>query len=128
MKTLIKTIAIAMALGGLGGLAHAQDCDLALGEKQFKKCRACHKLEDGANGVGPHLAGIVGRTVASIGDYSYSKGMVAYADGGLVWDEARLHAYLTKPKAEVKGTKMAFGGIRKEEQRAALICYLATAN
>ncbi len=101
--------------------------DVAKGEKVFKRCKACHKVEDGKNGVGPHLFGIVGRAVATVDGYKYSKGMTEYASGdGVVWDAARLDAYLTKPKAEVKGTKMAFAGLKKEAQRADLIAYLET--
>ena len=107
------------------GLAQAADCDVALGEKMYKRCKACHKLEDGAKGIGPHLFGITDRPVAGVEGYKYSKGMLAYAEGGAVWDDARMDAFLTKPKKEVKGTKMSFAGIKKEDQRAALICYLA---
>lgn len=95
------------------------------GEKQYKKCKACHKLEDGKNGVGPHLHAIVGRSVGDVDGFNYSKAMVEFgSDGEKVWDAALLDAYLTKPKKLVKGTKMAFGGIRKEKDRVALICYL----
>ena len=107
------------------GTAQAADCDVALGEKMFKRCKACHKLEDGAKGIGPHLFGIANRPVAGVEGFKYSKGMLAYAEGGAVWDDARMHAFLTKPKGEVKGTKMSFAGIKKDDQRAALICYLA---
>ncbi|MFK7945570.1 MAG: cytochrome c family protein, partial [Paracoccaceae bacterium] len=72
------------------GTAFAADCDLKLGEKSFKACKACHKLEDGKNGVGPHLFGVVGRSVASVDGYKYSKGMVTYAEGDAVWDADRL--------------------------------------
>ena len=126
MKKLVFNLFVAASLAGFGGSALAADCDLALGEKTFKKCKACHKLEDGKNGVGPHLFGIVGRAVAGVDGYKYSNGMTAYAEGGKVWDAAALDAFMIKPKDEVKGTKMSFGGIRKEEQRAALICYLET--
>ncbi len=108
------------------GAAVAAECDMKLGEKTFKACKACHKLEDGKNGVGPHLFGIVDRPVASIDGFKYSKALTAYAEGGAVWDAARLDAFITKPKNEVKGTKMAYGGQKKEDRRAALICYLAT--
>lgn len=106
------------------GLAQAADCDVALGEKMFKRCKACHKLEDGKNGVGPHLFGIAGRAVAGVEGYRYSKGMQAYAEGGAVWDAERFDRYITKPKKEVKGTKMSFAGLKKDAQRAALFCYL----
>ena len=111
---------LALSIGG------AQAGDVAKGEKVFKRCKACHKVEDGKNGVGPHLFGIVGRAVAGVDGYKYSKGMATYAEGGAVWDAARLDAYLTNPKKEVKGTKMAFAGLKKEAQRADIIAYLET--
>jgi cytochrome c2 len=107
--------------------AAAQQCDAAAGEKVFARCKACHKLEDGANGVGPHLFGIVGRPVAAVEGYTYSDAMVEYGAGGsVVWDHDRLAVYLENPRAEVKGTKMAFAGLRKEDERANVICYLET--
>lgn len=126
MKKLMMNLVLAAAVAGGSGTAFAADCDLALGEKAFRKCKACHKLEEGANGVGPSLFGIVGRTVASVEGFKYSNGMTEYAADGKVWDEAHLQAFLTKPKDEVKGTKMSFAGVRKDEERAALICYLET--
>jgi cytochrome c len=106
--------------------ASAQQCDAAAGEKVFARCKACHKVEEGANGVGPHLFGIVGRPVAGVGDYSYSDAMVEYAAGGVAWDHDRLAVYLENPRAEIKGTKMAFAGLRKPDERDAVICYLET--
>lgn len=107
--------------------ASAQQCDAAAGEKVFARCKACHKVEDGANGVGPHLFGIVGRPVAAVEGYNYSDAMVEYGGGGsVVWDHANLAVYLENPRAEVPGTKMAFAGLRKEDERANVICYLDT--
>ena len=122
-----KYAAVAAALFTfVAGPALADACDVKLGEKSFRACKACHKLDDGKNGVGPHLFGVVNRAVASVDGYKYSKGMVAYAEGGAVWDAERLDRYLTKPKDEVKGTKMSYGGLKKDDRRAALICYLET--
>ena len=121
-----KTI-LALAAGAafaLGGGAYAAECDIAKGEKVFKRCKACHKMEDGANGIGPHLAGIVGRDVAGVADYKYSSALAAYGSGDEVWDADRLGRYLAKPKDEVAGTKMAFAGLKKEQQISDLICYL----
>ena len=97
------------------------------GEAVFKKCTACHTGEKGgANKVGPNLWGIVNRPVASHEGYSYSAGMKAFSDGGKeVWDYDHLNGFLTAPKAYVKGTAMGFGGVKKIEDRAALIAYLA---
>ena len=123
MKKMFASLVSLTFLASVGA-AQAADCDVKLGEKMFKRCKACHKLEDGKNGVGPHLFGIVGRDVAGVADYKYSKGMEAYGAGDEVWDQARFDAFMAKPKKEVKGTKMSFAGIKKEEQRAALFCYL----
>jgi len=97
--------------------------DLAAGEKLFKKCKACHKLEDGVNATGPSLFGIVGRDVAAAAGFSYSGGM---ADLGGTWTPERMSEFLAKPKDMVPGTKMSFSGLKKPAQRADLIAYLAT--
>lgn len=97
------------------------------GEKVFKKCAACHKVGDGAkNGTGPHLNGVLGRTAGTLEGFRYSKAMAEAGAGGLTWDEAALRAYLENPKAFVKGTKMTFAGLKSEEDRAAIVAYLAT--
>ncbi|MEM8790886.1 MAG: cytochrome c family protein [Pseudomonadota bacterium] len=107
-----------------GGAAQAADPED--GKKVFRKCRACHKVEDGQNGVGPHLFGVVGRPVASVEGYKYSRGMAGFAEGGKAWTIEELDGYLANPRKHVKGTKMAFGGLKKEDDRAAIIAYLET--
>ncbi|MEI4473089.1 c-type cytochrome [Frigidibacter sp. MR17.24] len=94
--------------------------DAAAGEKVFGKCRACHKI-DGSNATGPHLDGVVGRPVASVDGFSYSGGMQAH---GGDWTPEALEAFLTNPKGVVSGTKMAFAGLPKIEDRANIIKYL----
>ncbi|HRO11083.1 cytochrome c family protein [Amaricoccus sp.] len=94
--------------------------DVAKGETVFKKCAACHKL-DGSNAVGPHLDGVVGRPVASVEGFSYSDGMKAH---GGDWTPEQIFHFLTNPKADVPGTKMAFAGLPKPEDRANVIAYL----
>lgn len=96
--------------------------DAAAGEKVFGKCKACHKV-DGSNGTGPHLDGVVGRAVASVEGFKYSDGMTAH---GGDWTPDVLQEFLTSPKTVVKGTKMAFAGLPKVEDRANLIAYLET--
>jgi len=124
MMKATKFLAVALA-GVLTAGAALADCDLAEGEKQFKKCKACHKLEDGANGVGPNLFGIVGRQVASVEGFKYSGAMTEFG-AGKVWDAELLDQFLAKPKDLVNGTKMSFAGFKKEDQREAVVCYLAT--
>ena len=119
----------AMLMGTPAMAADVEGCSdeiAAKGEKQFRKCKACHKMEDGKNGVGPHLAGIVGRGVADVDGYNYSSAMGDYgSDAEKVWDASLLDQYLEKPKDLIAGTKMAFAGIKKEDDRKALICWLA---
>ncbi len=98
---------------------------VAAGEKVFKKCKACHQLGEGAkNRAGPILTGIVGAPAGIVEKFKYSKPMKAAAEGGLVWTEEELSAFLEKPKAYMKGTKMGFSGLKKEGDRAAVIAYL----
>ena len=102
--------------------------DPAAGATVFKKCTGCHTGENGgSNKAGPNLWGIVNRPVASHGGYSYSAGMKAFSDGGKkVWDYDHLNGFLTAPKAYVKGTAMGYAGVKKIEERAALMAYLRT--
>jgi cytochrome c len=82
--------------------------------------------EDAKNRVGPVLNGVVGAEIASVEGFNYSDAFLARKDEGLVWDEANLHAYLEKPRDFIKKNKMSFAGLRKEEERANVIAYLAT--
>ena len=96
--------------------------DIAHGEKVFKKCSACHMVAaDGKNMIGPNLWGVIGRNAGAIQDYKYSKAMIAY---GKEWSFEEMNAYLIKPQAYIKGTKMAFAGLRKEKDRASVILYM----
>ena len=96
--------------------------DIAHGEKVFKKCTACHQIASGGkNMIGPNLWGVIGRTSGSISDYKYSKAMIAH---GKEWSFEEMNSYLIKPQAHIKGTKMAFAGLRKEKDRASVIKYL----
>lgn len=93
------------------------------GKAIFNRCAACHKIEAGAaNGIGPNLHGIVGRSVASVPGFTYS---TALKNKGGVWDKAALDEYLAHPAKSVPGTKMAFVGIAKADERNTLIDYLA---
>lgn len=107
--------------------AAADPALIAEGEKQFKKCAACHKVGEGAkNATGPTLNGIVNHAAGKVEGFKYSKPLTEMAAGGLVWDDASLHAFLENPKGFMKGTRMAFAGLKKPEDRAAIIAYLAT--
>ena len=96
--------------------------DLAVGEKVFKKCAACHSIKSGGgNKIGPALYNVVGRKVASLNDYKYSKALVEYDKN---WNFEELNGFLLKPKDWIKGTKLAYAGLRKEKDRASVILYL----
>ena len=96
--------------------------DLTHGEKVFKKCAACHSIvKGGKNNIGPALYNVVGRKTGVVSDYKYSKALAAYDKE---WTVEELNGYLIKPAKWIKGTKMAFAGLRKEKDRASVILYL----
>ena len=96
--------------------------DVAHGEKVFKKCAACHSIvKGGKNAIGPALYNVVGRKIGAIEDYKYSKALVAYDKN---WTFEELNGFLIKPAKWIKGTKMAYAGLRKEKDRASVIKYL----
>ncbi|MCK7610645.1 c-type cytochrome [Roseibium sediminicola] len=102
--------------------------DAAKGEKVFRKCKACHAVgPDAKNKVGPELNGIVGREWGAVEGYKYSNALIEMGDGK-VWDVETLDAYLTKPKDVIPKGKMAFAGLKKEDDRADVIAYLAQFN
>ena len=102
------------SLMALGNLDH--------GEKIFKKCAACHSIaQGGGNKIGPALYNVVGRTVGSISDYKYSKSLKSY---GNEWTFEELNGFLIKPASWIKGTKMAYAGLKEEKDRASVIMYL----
>ncbi|KII17775.1 c-type cytochrome [Phaeobacter sp. S60] len=101
---------------------------VAKGEKTFRKCKSCHQIGAGAKSkTGPILNGIIGAPAAHVEGFRYSKAMKAAAEGGLVWDEAELAAFLAKPKKYMKGTKMSFAGLKKDADIEAVIAYLKAA-
>jgi cytochrome c len=96
--------------------------DVTIGEKVFKKCAACHSIvKGGKNNIGPALYNVVGRKTGVVSDYKYSKALASYDKE---WTFEELNGYLIKPAKWVKGTKMAFAGLRKEKDRASVIKYL----
>lgn len=95
------------------------------GEKVFKKCKACHQVGEGAkNKTGPVLNGVFGAPLGHIEGFKYSKTMAEMGESGVVWDEANMAAFLTKPKEFVKKTKMSFAGLKKDSEIAAVVEYL----
>lgn len=107
----VVDIAALMALG-----------DVTSGEKIFKKCAACHSINKGGkHKIGPALYNVVGRKVGAVEDYKYSKALIAYEKD---WTFEELNGFLIKPAKHIKGTKMAYAGLRKEADRASVIKYL----
>jgi cytochrome c len=97
--------------------------DAAAGEKLWRQCSACHALEAGKNGTGPYLVGVVGRDKGSVDGFKYSAAL-AEAEGA--WEPANIDGFLANPKGYLPGTAMAYAGMKKAQDRANLIAYLAT--
>jgi cytochrome c len=116
---------LAFGLLAGAGIARAIEAgDAESGKKVFAKCQACHSLDAGANKIGPSLHGIVGRTAASVDGFKYSDAM---KNAQLTWTPDVLDHYLANPRKSVPGTKMAFPGLPKPEDRANVITYLEQA-
>ena len=97
--------------------------DPSAGERLYRACSACHKLEQGANGTGPYLFGIVGRPKHSADGFGYSSAMLEQEGA---WTPENLNAFLENPRGYVPGTSMSYNGMRDIGDRADLIAYLAT--
>ena len=102
------------------------DGDATLGKTVFKKCVACHEAATDKNKVGPSLLGVVGRTAGTLESFAakYSKQMKDAGAAGLVWDDTNIAEYVRDPKAKIPGNKMAFAGLKKDEDIANVIAYL----
>ena len=109
----VQTLDIA-ALLALGSVEH--------GQKVFKKCSACHSIKKGGrNNIGPALYSVLGRNMGILQDYKYSKALIAF---GKDWTFEEMNNFLIKPTSYIKGTKMAFAGLKKEKDRASVILYM----
>jgi len=96
--------------------------DIEHGKKVFKKCAACHSInQGGGNKIGPKLWNVMFRPVASVSDYKYSKALSSYKKE---WSWEEMNGFLTKPSAWIKGNKMGFAGLKKEKDKASVILYL----
>ncbi len=125
-QPIARGLAIALALASSAGSAAPVGAggDPVRGGRLFLQCRACHNVDqNGPNGVGPNLWGVVGAKAGSKPGYHYSEAITA---SGLVWTPAMLDKWLTQPTAVAPGTKMAFQGVSSEESRRDIIAYLST--
>ena len=96
--------------------------DIEHGKKIFKKCAACHSInQDGGNKIGPKLWNVMFRTIGSITDYKYSKALSGYKKE---WSWEEINGFLTKPAKWIKGNKMGFAGLKEDKDRASVILYL----
>ena len=121
-RSLVIAAALGVAVAASGSAAAA---DVAAGEKVFKKCKACHTIEAGGkNKIGPNLAGIFGRQAALVEGYKYSK---ALRRSEITWDDANMTEWLVSPNKMLKGNKMAFPGLRNEEDIVNVIAYMKEA-
>ena len=102
------------------------NADVSRGERSFKaKCTTCHTIEEGgANGTGPNLYGIIGSEHAHKSDFGYSSAMMATA--GEPWNYENIDHWLENPSSYIRGTSMAFAGLRRDDERANVIAYLAS--
>lgn len=120
-KRVFAAMTIAAAVFAAPAMAEG---DAKKGAKVFRKCKACHVVDDEKNKVGPHLVGIIDRPVATVDGFKYSDAMVEFGADGKVWDVETLTLYLKKPKDLIKGTKMVFAGLRKDKDLDNIIAYL----
>jgi cytochrome c len=111
-------IAGALALASSAALAQG---DAAQGEKVFNQCKACHAVDEPQNKVGPHLVGIFGRPAGSVEDFKYSD---AIKESGITWNDETLSAFLGDPRGYIKGNRMAYAGLKNDEDIANLLAYL----
>jgi cytochrome c len=107
----------------LAATVHAEG-DAARGEARFKECAACHKLEAGANEVGPSLHGIFSRKAGELGDFRYSPAMKR---SGVSWTPEALDKYIADPQAFIPANRMPYAGMSNAADRADLIAYLQKA-
>ncbi|MDB5881853.1 MAG: cytochrome c family protein [Ramlibacter sp.] len=123
--TLFRTVAPgSLALALLFASAQAGAQNIQRGEKLFIECRSCHAMQPGVNGVGPSLAGIIGRKAASDGSFRYSPAMKR---SGLTWDQVTLGAFIADSQGVVPGNRMPYAGMSDGKDIADLVAWMAKA-
>ncbi len=122
MKPAVKLLTSMIAVVVSSHVALAQDGNAEAGEDVFKKCRACHDVgPDAKNKVGPVLNGLLGRKSGTIAGFAYSD---ANKNSNVTWDEATFLKYIEDPRAFMPGNKMAFAGLKDEQDRKDVLAYL----
>lgn len=125
MKRMLACVLAAVSLAGAGAAQAAGD--VAAGEAQFKKCAACHSVGEGAkNKIGPVLNDVVGRQPGTFEGFAYSPAMVKFGEEHEAWTPELLDAFIADPRGTVPTTKMAFAGIKDDDDREDLIAYLVS--
>lgn len=108
-------------------MSSAQARDEGRGKEIFiSECAACHSLEDGRHRTGPSLHGIWGAPIGAADGFRYSKSFKAKSQSGAVWDEDSIDAFVERPRSFIKRNRMAYRGVRDEQDRADLLAYLRT--
>lgn len=121
MRNFLRITGVAAAVLAFGGTAAHADGDAAKGEKVFAKCKTCHEIATTKNKVGPTLHGVIGRQAGSVEGFKYSEAM---AGSGVTWDAVTIAEYVANPKEFVPGNKMAFVGLKKEDEIENLVAYI----
>lgn len=118
---LLTGLLLATPLLAPAGPSLAQDGDPAAGETVFRKCQTCHVVDQEQNRVGPHLVGIFGREAGAVEGFRYSD---ALKESDIVWDDETIAAYVEDPRGYIPGNRMAFPGLRDEQEIQDLLAYL----
>jgi cytochrome c len=117
----VGIVASALALGSSVALAEG---DAAHGQVVFNKCKACHSVDEAKNKVGPYLVGVFGRPAGSVEGFKYSEAMKS---SGVTWTEETIAEYLADPRGYIKGNRMAFVGLKNQQDIVDVIAYLKQA-
>lgn len=130
-KRMRRTVGLAFGLGlawlvghPSGALAATHPGDPQLGKQVFRMCLGCHSLKPGEVRFGPSLAGLFGRRAGSVPGFKYSEGL---RNAGFDWNEDTLDTWIAGPRQFVRGTRMAFVGLKNPKLRADLVAYLQMA-
>ncbi len=132
MTHVSRLLALSGIVAALATPTLAAEGNADAGKKVFAKCAVCHGIGDAKKPIGPNLNGVIGRTAGTQPEFlakkgaGYSKAMIAAGAGGLVWDEAQIAEYLIDPKKKVPGNKMAFPGLKEEQDRLDVVAYIKT--